>query len=67
MWRARPRALVQVINYIPRYLNDPRGEQYTEYCRVKLMLHYPFTDWTNLLYVDGEAYGSYTTTFMACI
>jgi hypothetical protein len=56
-----------VINYFPKYLNNPRGEQYIEYCRVKLMLHHPFTDWTDLLYVDSEAYGSYTTAFVACI
>ena len=44
MWRVRPRASSRVINYYPRYLNDPELETYSDYCRVKLMLHHPFID-----------------------
>jgi hypothetical protein len=39
---------------------------YSDYCRVKLMLHHPFVDWTDLLVVDGQVYGSYIDTFQAC-
>ena len=30
------------------------------------MLHHPFTDWVDLLTVDGQAYESYTDAFQAC-
>ena len=30
------------------------------------MLHHPFTDWADLLSVDGQAYGSYIDAFRAC-
>ncbi|KIX04030.1 uncharacterized protein Z518_07583 [Rhinocladiella mackenziei CBS 650.93] len=59
-WKIRPRASSRVINYYPRYSNDPK------YCRVKLMLHHPFTDWPDLLSVENESYGSYIDAFRAC-
>jgi hypothetical protein len=30
------------------------------------MLHHPFVDWTDLLSVDGQVYGSYIEAFRAC-
>jgi ATP-dependent DNA helicase PIF1 len=60
-WRIRPRASLRVINYYPRYLNDSE-----DYCRVKLMLHHPFTDWADLLSINGQVYGSYIAAFRAC-
>jgi hypothetical protein len=65
-WRVRPRASPQVINYYPRYSSDPGLETYSDYCRVKLMLHHPFTDWADLLLVDSRAYGSYIDAFRIC-
>jgi hypothetical protein len=56
-----------VINYYPRYLNDPESLGYSDYCRVKLMLHHPFVDWKDLLSVDGQVYGSYIDSFRACV
>ena len=29
------------------------------------MLHHPFTDWVDLLLVDGQVYGSYIDAFRA--
>jgi len=55
-----------VINYYPRYLDDPDAEAYPNYCRVKLMLYYPFTDDADLLTVDSQLYGSYADAFRAC-
>jgi hypothetical protein len=55
-----------VINYYPRYSNDPDGPGYLDYCRVRLMLHHPFVDWTDLFSVDGQTYGSYIDAFWAC-
>ena len=66
MWKIRPRARPRVINYYPRYPNDPKSPGYSDYCRVKLMLHHPFTDWSDLLSVEGETYGSYIEAFRVC-
>src|SRR5208282_1952129 len=65
-WRVRPRASPRVINYYPQYSNDSGLQTYSDYCRVKLMLHHPFTDWADLLLVDSQAYGSYIDAFRAC-
>jgi ATP-dependent DNA helicase PIF1 len=65
-WRVRPQAVARVINYFPRYPKDPKSAAYSDYCRVKLMLHHPFVDWADLLLVDGQAYGSYIDAFRAC-
>ncbi|EFY94197.1 ATP-dependent DNA helicase PIF1 [Metarhizium robertsii ARSEF 23] len=66
-WKVRPRASPRVINYYPRYLNDPESPDYSDYCRVRLMLHHPFVDWDDLLMVDGRVYGSYIDVFRACL
>lgn len=65
-WRVRPRAPPRVINYYPRYSSDPTTPSFTDYCRVKLMLHHPFTVETDLLTVDSISYGSFTDAFTAC-
>jgi hypothetical protein len=61
-WKVRPRASLWVINYYPQYPNDPNSP---DYCQVKLMLYHPFTVDTDLLTVDGQAYGSYVDAFWA--
>src|SRR5438045_8503460 len=66
MWKIQLWVSSQVINYYPRYLNDPKSLGYSDYCRVKLMLHHPFTDWPDLLSVKNETYGSYIDAFQAC-
>src|SRR5580692_1793825 len=65
-WKLRSRAKPWVINYFPRYKSDPRVEMYSDYCRVKLMLHHPFVDWDDLLLVGDQIYGSYVDAFHAC-
>lgn len=65
-WTVRPRAPQRVINYFPRYSSDPSSQDYDHYCRVRLMLHHPFTNLTDLLAFDGCAYGSYVDAFRAC-
>jgi ATP-dependent DNA helicase PIF1 len=62
-WKIQPRASSRVINYYPRYLDDPKSPGYSDYCRVKLMLHHPFTDWLDFLTVEDEIYGSYIEAF----
>jgi len=55
-----------VINYYPRYPSDPTAPAFTDYCRVKLMLHHPFVISDDLLTVDGTEYGSFTDAFHIC-
>jgi ATP-dependent DNA helicase PIF1 len=65
-WAVRPRAPPRLINYFPRYSSDPVSLEYSDYCRVKLMLHHPFQCSTDLLSFDGCVYGSYVDAFRAC-
>jgi ATP-dependent DNA helicase PIF1 len=65
-WTVRPRAPPRLINYFPRYSSDPVSLEYNDYCRVKLMLHHPFRQPTDLLSFDGCDYGSYVDAFHAC-
>ena len=43
-FKRRPRAAARVLNFWPRYKADPQGEQFEDYCRVKLMLNHPFKE-----------------------
>jgi len=65
-WKVRSRAPSRVINYYPWYSRDAPSPSYSDYCRVKLMLHHPFVDWVDLLTVDGQLYESYIDAFRAC-
>src|SRR5439155_27224117 len=65
-WKIRPRASPRGINYYPWYPSNSGSPGYSDYCRVKLMLHHPFEGWEDLLTVDGQAYGSYIDAFRAC-
>jgi hypothetical protein len=65
-FQIRPSAAQRVIQYFPRCASDPTSALYKDYCRVKLMLHHPFTDVNNLLLMDGDLYNSYSTAFAAC-
>ena len=66
IWTIRPRAPLRVINYFPRYSSDPTSREYDDYCRVRLMLHHPFQQVTDLLSFGGCNYGSHTDAFYAC-
>ncbi len=66
-WKLRSRATPRVINYFPRYPDDPALATYPDYCRVRLMLHHPFVDCADLLSVDGRVYQSYVDDFRACV
>ncbi|MGH7240097.1 MAG: hypothetical protein ACREHG_08535, partial [Candidatus Saccharimonadales bacterium] len=66
LWQVRPRAAERVINYFPIYPSDPTLPTYLDYCRVRLMLHHPFTSFTDLLSFDGNTYPSYVEAFQAC-
>jgi ATP-dependent DNA helicase PIF1 len=62
-WRVRSRARPRVINYYPRYLNDPESPTYADYCRVRLMLHHPFVDYADLLRLMARFTGPISRLF----
>ena len=64
--RRRPRALPRVLNLFPRYSRDPEGPEYEQYCRVKLMLHHPFSEPSELRMLDEDGVFSYATAYRLC-
>ena len=63
--RRRPRALPRIINYHPRYNDDGKDSKvYEDYCRVKMMLHHPFFDLSELL--QRFECGTYTEAYAKC-
>ncbi|KJZ70977.1 hypothetical protein HIM_09632 [Hirsutella minnesotensis 3608] len=58
----RPRVLV----YFPRYQADPEGQQWPDYCRVKLTLNHPHRRVDDLLTIDGQLFGSHAEAFSYC-
>jgi hypothetical protein len=64
-FKPRLRALPRVINYFPRYKSDPSSASYEDFCRVKMMLHHPFTNVQDLaVEVDGSA--SFSAAYQIC-
>ena len=51
--RRRPRAAFRIIILLLLYSSDPGSNNYEDYCRVKIMLHYSFTDLNDLMASDG--------------
>src|SRR5947207_3185592 len=63
--RPRPKALPRVINYFPRYNSDASSRDYEDFCRVKMMLHHPFTNVQDLaVEVDGKF--SFAAAYEVC-
>ncbi|KAJ3455383.1 hypothetical protein MRS44_013983 [Fusarium solani] len=58
----RPRILV----YFPRYQADPEGQQWPDYCRVKLTLNHPHRRHDELLTFDGQRFNSHAQAFSYC-
>ncbi|KAM4060764.1 PIF1-like helicase [Hirsutella rhossiliensis] len=58
----RPRVLV----YFPRYQAAPEGQQWPDYCRVKLTLNHPHRRLDELLTFDGQAFSSHVQAFSYC-
>ncbi|WAO96950.1 ATP-dependent DNA helicase [Fusarium falciforme] len=58
----RPRVLV----YFPRYRADPEGQQWPDYCRVKLTLNHPHRRLDELLTFDGQRFSSHAKAFSYC-
>lgn len=58
----RPRVLV----YFPRYQANPEGQQWPDYCRVKLTLNHPHRRLDELLTFDGHRFHSHAKAFAYC-
>ena len=58
-------ASLQVINYYPRYLNNLKSLDYSNYYYVKHMLYHLFIDQPDLLLVKNKTYRSYIKAFQA--
>jgi hypothetical protein len=65
-WRRRCRAKLRVINYFLRYKPLPGLPEFEDYCRIKLMLHYAFTDISDLLRVGSLEAPTFTAAFAEC-
>jgi len=50
--RRRSRAAFRIVNLFLLYSSDPGSNNYENYCRVKIMLYYSFTDSNNLITLD---------------
>ena len=62
----RPRAPFRLLQIIPRYSSNPTSPQYEDYCRVKLMLHHPFTNPMDLRMPDDDGVLSYAFAYQVC-
>jgi ATP-dependent DNA helicase PIF1 len=60
----RSRALSRILVYFPRYKRD--GSRHEDFCRVKMMLHHPFRDVSDVLVVDGMRHETYAGAYAAC-
>ena len=52
--------------YFPRYLAAPDGQQWPDYCRVKLTLNHPHRQLNELLAFDGLLFSSLVNAFSYC-
>jgi hypothetical protein len=62
MTRGKPR----VIYFFPKYKSTPTGNDYEEYCRVKLMLSHLFVDIEDLKVVDGRQAETFQEAYEMC-
>jgi hypothetical protein len=66
--KPRPSAQERVLSYRPRY--KPEGASREDYCRVKMMLHHPFTSMEQLLQTPDDSnhpFTDYCHAFQYCI
>ena len=65
-YQRRPRAPARVLQYFPQYKADSEGDQYDDYCRVKMTLHHPFRAIDDLLGQDDERFGTWMDAYAVC-
>ncbi|EEQ31187.1 ATP-dependent DNA helicase PIF1 [Microsporum canis CBS 113480] len=65
-WRRRPRAKARCINFYPRYSPDPLHDDYSKYCRVKMLLHHPYRREADLLVTEDGSEMTWVVAFSRC-
>ena len=65
-WSPRPRAKERVLNYFPKYKDNPHAYEFDQFCRVKLMLSHPHQKEEELLWVDGYQHSTFESAYKAC-
>lgn len=67
-WRVfRHPAKPRVLCFFPRYKSRPDHQQFSDFCRVKLMLNHPHRDPSDLLQIDGQHFGTYVEGLRYCM
>jgi hypothetical protein len=54
------------VGFFPRYRSDPADDEYEDYCRVKMILLYPFENVEDLLEVDGLQAETFQEAYELC-
>jgi hypothetical protein len=63
----QPPARPRVLYYYPKYKPIRSHHQWSDFCRVKILLNHPHRRPTNLLEVDGVLYDNYKSAYQHCL
>ncbi|EAQ92764.1 hypothetical protein CHGG_00999 [Chaetomium globosum CBS 148.51] len=63
----QPPAMPRVLYYYPRYKPVRSHQQYSDFCRVKLLLNHPHRQSEQLLEVDDLQFDNYTSVYHYCL
>ena len=63
----QPPAMPRVLNYYPRYKPARSHQQYSDFCRVKLLLNHPHRQSEELFEVDDRQFDNYTSAYQYCL
>ncbi|KAH6640312.1 hypothetical protein F5144DRAFT_484970 [Chaetomium tenue] len=63
----RPPAMPRVLYYYPRYKPVRSHRQYSDFCRVKLLLSHPHRQTEDLSQVDGRKFDNYSSAYRYCL
>ncbi|EAQ83491.1 hypothetical protein CHGG_09895 [Chaetomium globosum CBS 148.51] len=63
----QPPAMPRVLYYYPRYKPVRSHQQYSDFCRVKLLLNHPHRQSEQLLEVDDLQFDNYTSAYHYCL
>ena len=64
--RRRPRAPARVLQMFPMYQSAPDRPGFEDYCRVKMMLHHPFSEPSELRMPNEVGEQTYTAAYHLC-
>ena len=64
--RRRSRAPARVLHMFPMYKSTPNGPGFEDYCRVKMMLHHPFSEPSELRMPNEVGEQTYIAAYRLC-